>query len=64
MASGSVAPTPLWVGLGIHWIFTGLVYNMSGRDAVAITRRDGSMTRVGTDEPEALREAIERARSR
>lgn len=61
----SVAParTPLWAGIGIHWIFTGWVYNVSGRDAVEVTKRDGSRVWVGTDEPMLLAAAIERART-
>jgi hypothetical protein len=61
----SVAParTPFWAGIGIHWIFTGWVYNVSGRDAVEITKRDGGKVWIGTDEPLALAAAIERARS-
>jgi hypothetical protein len=61
----AVAParTPLWAGIGIHWIFTGWVYNVSGRDAVEITKRDGSKVWIGTDEPLLLATAIERARA-
>ena len=58
-----VARSPLWAGIGIHWIFTGWVYNVSGRDAVMLTRRDGSRVWIGTDEPERLAAAIERARA-
>ena len=60
----SVAParTPLLAGIGIHWVFTGWVYNVSGRDAVEITKRDGSKVWIGTDEPAVLATAIERAR--
>jgi hypothetical protein len=59
-----VAParTPLWAGIGIHWIFTGWVYNVSGRDAVELTKRDGSKVWIGTDEPQSLAMAIESAR--
>ena len=55
--------TPLWAGIGIHWIFTGWVYNVSGRDAVELTRRDGSKVWIGTDQPDLLAAAIERARA-
>lgn len=60
----SVAPTrtPLWAGIGIHWIFTGWVYNVSGRGAVELRKRDGSKVWLGTDEPDALAAAIESAR--
>ena len=59
----AVTRTPLWAGIGIHWIFTGWVYNVSGRDAVALTKRDGTRVWIGTDEPELLAAAIESARA-
>jgi len=59
----TTARTPLWAGIGIHWIFSGWVYNVSGRDAVELTKRDGSKVWIGTDEPVALAAAIERARA-
>ena len=63
IAGVATARTPLWAGIGIHWIFTGWVYNVSGRDAVQLTKRDGSKVWIGTDEPDALAAAIESARS-
>lgn len=56
------ARTPLWAGIGIHWIGSGWVYNVSGRDAVEITRRDGKKVWIGTGEPAVLATAIESAR--
>ena len=63
IAGVATARTPLWAGIGIHWIFTGWVYNVSGRDAVMLTKRDGTRVWIGTDEPERLRAAIESARA-
>ncbi len=63
ITSVAATRTPLWAGFGIHWIFTGWVYNVSGRDSVVLTKRDGSKAWIGTDEPEALAAAIERARA-
>jgi CDP-diglyceride synthetase len=63
ITSVATARTPLWAGIGIHWIFTGWVYNVSGRDAVELTKRDGSKVWIGTDEPDALAAAIDGARS-
>lgn len=63
VASVAPARTPFWAGIGIHWIFTGWVYNVSGRDAVEITKRDGGRVWIGTDEPLALAAAIDRARN-
>ena len=57
------ARTPLWAGIGIHWVVTGWVYNVSGRDAVQITKRDGSRVWIGTDEPAVLAREIEDARA-
>ena len=59
----AVTRTPLWAGIGIHWIFTGWVYNVSGRDAVELTKRDGSKVWIGSDEPASLAAAIESARA-
>jgi len=60
-----VAPTrtPLWAGIGIHWIVSGWVYNVSGRDSVVLTKRDGSRVWIGSDQPELLAAAIEGARA-
>ena len=63
IASVVPARTSLLAGLGIHWIGSGWVYNVSGRDAVEITRRDGKKVWLGTPEPAALVAAIGRARS-
>ena len=49
-------------GWGIHPMRRGLVYNVSGFDAVEIELRDGSAHRIGTDEPRALAAAIEQAK--
>ena len=61
----TVVPTrSSWLaGIGIHWIGSGWVYNVSGRDAVEITKRDGGKVWIGTPEPAALAAAIERARA-
>jgi hypothetical protein len=51
-----------WWGFGIRFTPKGWLYNVSGLDAVEIARDDGSTIRVGTDEPDALVQAIEQAR--
>ncbi len=44
---------------GIHWQpGTGWLYNVSGFDAIIVTRRDGKKFMLGTDEPAALAAAI------
>lgn len=50
---------PWYYGWGIKKYSGGWLYNVSGLDAVEITLRDGRKRRIGTDEPEALAEAIE-----
>jgi hypothetical protein len=45
-------------GWGIHLSRYGWLYNVSGRDAVAVTLKDGKRFALGTDEPEALTDAI------
>ena len=49
-----------WYGWGIHLTPYGWLYNVSGFDAVAITLRDGRKFALGTDNPWALVDAIER----
>ena len=57
---------PWYWGLGWRITPRGVLYSVSGLDAVEITRRDGSRFRLGTDQPErlarALAEALERLR--
>jgi transcriptional regulator with XRE-family HTH domain len=51
-----------WWGLGIRFLPDGIwLYNVSGTDAVEVTLKSGRRFRLGTDEPFALQEAIERA---
>lgn len=49
-----------WDGWGIHLTRHGWLYNVSGRNAVAITLRHGKRFCVGTDEPQELVAAIRR----
>jgi len=49
-----------WVyGWGIRLTPHGWLWNVSGLDAVELTRRDGSRFRVGTDDPEGLLAALQ-----
>jgi hypothetical protein len=54
IASARVVQTTFLEGWGIHWSRFGWLYNVSGRDAVAIGLRNGKKFALGTDEPEAL----------
>ena len=53
-----------WYGWGIHLTPYGRLYNVSGLDAVAITLRDGRKFALGTDDPQALVDALVRLISR
>lgn len=57
-----VVRNPLWMGLGIHFFPGGIIYNVSGLDAVELTLQDGRLIRIGSDEPGALAKAIETSR--
>lgn len=46
-------------GVGIRWNpWKGMLYNVSGLWNVQILRKDGKMTRIGSDEPDRLIAAI------
>lgn len=61
IASATPARTALWQGIGIHWIGVGWLYNVALGDAVEVLTVRGKRVRIGTDEPVALSNAIERA---
>jgi hypothetical protein len=52
--------TYFW-GWGIRWYPGGWLYNIAGFDSVEIIFKNGKKTRIGTDEPQQLAEAIRRA---
>ena len=54
IASVKVVRTNFIEGWGIHFSRFGMLYNVSGWDAVAITLRNGKRFALGTDEPEVL----------
>ncbi len=48
-----------WYGWGVRYVHgSGLMFNVSGLDAVELTLKDGKKFRIGTDEPAKLIEAI------
>ena len=49
-------------GWGIHYTNRGWLYNVSGFGAVHIRMRNGKQFMLGSDEPAALAEAINRSR--
>jgi hypothetical protein len=48
-----------WYGWGIRWTPKGLLFNVSGLDAVELTMNDGKIYRIGTDEPQELTDIIQ-----
>jgi hypothetical protein len=50
-----------WYGWGIHGTPRGVLYNVSGMEAVELQLKSGKLVRIGTDEPRALCEAIRQA---
>lgn len=48
-------------GWGIRITPRGMLYNVSGTEAVEIELRSGQRFRIGTDEPEALAQALQAA---
>lgn len=50
-------------GWGIHYTNRGWLYNVSGFGAVHIRMRNGKQFMLGSDEPVALAEAINRSRN-
>ncbi|HQR22175.1 MAG TPA: hypothetical protein PLE54_05175 [Burkholderiaceae bacterium] len=57
----SVTRTSFWEGWGIRWTRRGMLYNVSGFDAVLLRRRGGKPVLLGTDEPRRLKAAIDAA---
>ena len=64
IASVEVVRNPWYWGLGWRITPRGMLYSVSGLDAVEITMRDGSRFRLGTDQPERLARALDSARER
>ena len=50
-------------GWGIHYTDRGWLYNVSGLGAVHIRMRNGKQFMLGTDQPAALADAINRSRN-
>jgi hypothetical protein len=63
VAAATPTNSSWWEGWGIRFTLRGMLYNVSGTDAVEIELRSGRRFRIGTDEPEALVQAIQTAMS-
>lgn len=61
-SAGVVRNSPL-VGWGIRYTGSGWLYNVSGLDAVELDVEGEGSVRIGTDEPERLKEALDEARA-
>lgn len=61
IVSASVVTNSWYYGWGIRWTPQGPLYNVSGFHAVEVLLASGKTFRIGTDEPDALKAAIERA---
>jgi hypothetical protein len=57
----TVVRNPWSYGWGLRLIPGGWLWNVSGLYAVELRLRDGKLFRIGTDEPQALRDAIANA---
>ncbi len=49
-------------GWGVHVTFRGMLYNVGGFDTVRVVLTNGRSFRIGSDEADRLRAAIDRAR--
>ncbi|MFH1687948.1 MAG: hypothetical protein ABIE70_10580 [bacterium] len=47
-----------WYGWGIRWYPGGLLFNVTGLDAVEIILSSGKKRRIGTDDPAALQATL------
>jgi hypothetical protein len=56
--SAEVVENPWYAGWGIRITPQGMLYNVSGFQAVEMRMKNGSRFRLGTDEPESLQGAI------
>lgn len=52
---------PWWMGLGIHSFGTGWIYNVSGLWGIELELKSGELIRLGTNQPNYLKQAIQDA---
>jgi hypothetical protein len=62
VARSAVVTNPIWSGYGVRLMRNGWLYNVAGPRAVDLELRNGRHVRLGSDEPEALAQAIDAAR--
>jgi len=61
IAAADLTQSSWWEGWGIRITPRGMLYNVSGMDAVEIHLRSGKHFRIGTDEPELLAASLRTA---
>lgn len=61
IASVTTVTNRWYYGWGIRWTPYGPLYNIAGFEAVEVTLVSGKKFRIGTDQPEELKRAIEKA---
>lgn len=61
IARVEIVTNPWWFGWGIRWTKFGWLYNVSGLQAVQVTKKNGKAIRLGTDDPNGLSKAINEA---
>jgi hypothetical protein len=61
VAAANATRSSWWEGWGIRITPRGMLYNVSGTNAVEIALRSGQRFRIGTDEPEELVKALRTA---
>ena len=58
IADAAATRSKWWYGWGIRITPQGWLYNVHGLDAVAVTNHNGKTVLIGTDEPDALLDAL------
>jgi len=59
VAKAEIVKNSLTAGWGIRLLPGGIMYNVSGLQAVQLAMKDGYIYRIGTDDPQGLLRAIE-----
>ena len=62
IARAEIVPVTFWMGIGIHLTLRGWIWNVALGQGVRIVSADGPDIVLGTDDPQELLAAIQRAR--
>lgn len=63
IVSADIVPVTFWMGVGIHLTLRGWVWNVALGRGVALRSTGGAEIVLGTDDPQGLLDAIQRARA-